>query len=89
MVENWVWAVVGPTAGGVLWFALRWVGRHLAGLVVTELDAQLHLDAIRNDVASVKEDVIKIRDEVTLNSGTSLKDRVLKIEHKVDTLTSR
>jgi hypothetical protein len=65
------------------------MGRHVAAVVVRELDEQLHLDVIRNDVAAMKEDVTKIKDEVTLNSGTSLKDRVLKIEHKVDTLTSR
>lgn len=88
-MEEWAWAIIGPTIGGLVWFLIRWMGRRLAGLVVAELDEQLHLDEIRSDVVAVKDDVAHIKAEVTLNSGSSLKDRVLKIEHKVDTLTSQ
>jgi hypothetical protein len=78
-MENWIWAVIGPTVGGLLWFALRWMGRHVAALIVAELDDQLHLDQMR-------ESIDEIRAEVTVNSGGSLKDRVLEVERKVDAL---
>ena len=52
------------------------------GLIVAAVTRAVR-HVVRDEIAPLKSDVATVKDEVTYNSGTSLKDAVRRIEHTV------
>ena len=83
------WVVLGVVAAaGLLWIT-KYAITAIATQVVAQIGDSLQIrwqDDIQQAVGPIHEEVTAIRGEVTVNSGKSLKDRVIQLQQQVEAL---
>jgi len=67
----------------------RWIAELIAVAVVAKIGDQIEVrwnESIDTALKPVRAELVEIRDEVTVNGGQSLKDRVIQLQKQVEDL---